>query len=1582
MRPLWMKSLMAVCLCGCLSFMLRAQDVASLVWTGNVSTDYAEGGNWSGFLVPTANDNASVNGGAEVILNSAATFAVTGLYLGNLVDETAPLTFTIANGELNIAKFYVGNAAGGTSEIIQTGGTLNMTAGGDPSFALGAVADATAIYRLQGGCLNLGGGNINIGRSGRGEFYQTGGAVTNGAWFAMGRLEGSTCLYDLSGGIWYHTQSGNGGFIVGEYAEEATLTVRGNGVLDNMGRLSINGNGTVNLEAGGVIKTSYISRQNTYGENSTVNFNGGTLAMTGPTAVRDNFIAPEIAHLYVKDGGANIEIGEGYVATINPPLEAAPGATDGGLVKSGTGSLILKGNATYLGPTRVAAGTLVLANEQTLPSLAPGDFTFASGTAIGIDPLTFSAGATADLLSRISLQANTGFALYTGTGDVTFDTAINLNGTGGFSKYGPNTATLTAQNIYSGETRLYAGTLKAEKGVGIPDTSHIVMAGGTWAPVNETSMTRALGTSADDLSLTGGNPLALSAIGQPMTVNIGGTGNELTMGDGGIGSGTLRLNDTGADNPLTFVNPLSLPNINATLAINSPDAGADVYMTGNIANTGGGHLYKTGNGTLHLRGSLELTSSWLVAEGGKTYLDAETTYKMHDIRVANNAELHLCDKANVEMTAWLYSGISGTGSKFYVEPGSRLSAPVGRFVAGFNNGSSGTYYISGGETLVGQLFIGNLGTGEVIQTGGSVVDGPGRNEDAAIGEYDNDKNVTGHGIYRISDGWLSVSNNFQIARYGLGEFYQSGGLVDSSMWMCVGRFGGATGLYEMTGGTLVSTGGGIIIGEEGVGTFNASGDGTLVSAVNAFRVGLGMNGKGSVTVTDGARIEAGAFNFGNSINHPSIYVDGATLAAQGSGRTLGSFINFANGAFAIGPNGLTLDSGDNTILFETIALAGGKSGGTITKTGSGMMITGQLPAVDTFVLEEGAISINPGTGGLVHRWSFNGNPADSAGAGVAGLIGNGITYTADNTAITLPGGDRNSAYIDLGDNILPSNDSPITIEIWSTLHSHANWQKMFSFGSGQANGILFTFTTGDGSQETSINPLSTGSANLKGTGKVDLNVPYYYAIVIEPDGIGGSTITAFRKDVNTGDTLGSYTGAFPNWAPSKITQTDCWLGNTWWDDPHPNADYDEVRIWNRSFTEAELRANVLLGPDKLPVISSEVEYDTPEEGNIFPEDPSEKLLDSNYLAHRWTFNGNVFDSIGGLPSQALGAVTFDHTAVTTAGGNKGTSAIQLGENVLPTEGPVTIELWARQDVARGWSQAIAIGSSIQDYLILGWVCNDSKAVNYQQGFICVNQTGNHSGTLGEFTAGTEYHFALVIVPDGNGGSTVTAYKQDAATGETLGFVTVEYPTWTPANITQSHCMLGRSEFNDPDASATYNELRIWNAALSEAQLTKNAQIGPDTLPIFSSTYVDDTASTLVLAAGTELDLNRNAITLNRVAGEGAIMNGTVTVTGSISPAGDEDAGTLTFEADTVVNGIIRLNPGDLLACSKKLDLTQATVIVNDVSNIGGAWTFATSDSGGIIGPVKIDNLNGSGYSISISGDRAVIAPSGTFMIIR
>ncbi|MBP5320374.1 MAG: lamin tail domain-containing protein [Kiritimatiellae bacterium] len=231
-------------------------------------------------------------------------------------------------------------------------------------------------------------------------------------------------------------------------------------------------------------------------------------------------------------------------------------------------------------------------------------------------------------------------------------------------------------------------------------------------------------------------------------------------------------------------------------------------------------------------------------------------------------------------------------------------------------------------------------------------------------------------------------------------------------------------------------------------------------------------------------------------------------------------------------------------------------------------------------------------------------------------------------------------------------------------------------------------------------------------------------------------------------------------------------------------------------------------------------------GVIYPTAPSPELIANNYLVHRWSFNGTPEDSVGGSTATLNGTASrcyfINNTGVYCVGGNKGRSWVTLGTDILPTDGtPVTIEVWGQMCSVKTWSRVFDIGSGTTDYLTVGNMNNTTT------GFFSV-LTANYSD-FGSFIIGSDYHLALVIVPDA-GGSTITCYLQDAATGQTRGRQTVYASGWTPASLNQVNCWLGHSQYNDQDANAIFDECRIWNVALSETQLTHNAWLGPDQLP--------------------------------------------------------------------------------------------------------------------------------------------------------
>jgi autotransporter-associated beta strand protein len=171
----------------------------------------------------------------------------------------------------------------------------------------------------------------------------------------------------------------------------------------------------------------------------------------------------------------------------------------GGLTKTGSGSFYLGGNNSYDGPTTISGGSLLVSSNNALGTVAgsttvaaggsarlvfergvnystaepvtingsglngvgslvstgntsfAGPITLGSASAVG----TYPAGATFTLSGDIATAAN--FLTVKGTGDTIV--SGNVGGTGGVTKEGTGTLTLSHANNYSGATTVSAGTV-------------------------------------------------------------------------------------------------------------------------------------------------------------------------------------------------------------------------------------------------------------------------------------------------------------------------------------------------------------------------------------------------------------------------------------------------------------------------------------------------------------------------------------------------------------------------------------------------------------------------------------------------------------------------------------------------------------------------------------------------------------------------------------------------------------------------------------------------------------------------------------------------------------------------------------------------------------------------------------------------------------------------------------------------------------------------------------------------------------------------------------------------------------------
>lgn len=228
--------------------------------------------------------------------------------------------------------------------------------------------------------------------------------------------------------------------------------------------------------------------------------------------------------------------------------------------------------------------------------------------------------------------------------------------------------------------------------------------------------------------------------------------------------------------------------------------------------------------------------------------------------------------------------------------------------------------------------------------------------------------------------------------------------------------------------------------------------------------------------------------------------------------------------------------------------------------------------------------------------------------------------------------------------------------------------------------------------------------------------------------------------------------------------------------------------------------------------------------NSKPNDPAWTPLKAK-LRHRWSFNGNLTDSVGGVTAQVIdpdgnaavgGTSTLSATNLLLGGGARDTSAYaQLGTNLLQgLKTPVTLEFWATQESVQNWSRIFDFGSSTTEYLFMAWTQGTGAAtdkVEWVDG-----ETKGAVNTNQPYTASTEFHIVMTIEPGAgaNSSTLVSWYSRDSNNSD-LGNLRGSFSTTNQLEtFNDAINYLGRSQWPDNTANARYNEVRIWNGALT------------------------------------------------------------------------------------------------------------------------------------------------------------------------
>jgi autotransporter-associated beta strand protein len=904
-------------------------------------------------------------------------------------------------------------------------------------------------------------------------------------------------------------------------AGNVTLMVGGQGDSTVSGAISeTSGSGSLTYSGSGTLT---LSGNNSYSGATLIN--AGTLVANGGSAIGDLSAVTVASGTTLGVGAAetigslagagNVTLGTNTLTTGgNNANTAFSGAISGagGLTKAGTGTLTLTGNNIYTGGTSINGGTLQIGSGGTAGSI--------SGNVVDNGTLVFNRSSPATFAGNISgsgslVQAGTGMLTLTGTNTYTGGTTINtgrtlrigngfttgsisgnvansgmlqfdrsdavsfagnISGAGGLVKWGFDTLTLSGNNTYSGTTTLNSGTLQANGGNAIGDSSAVgVFSGATLAlGANETigSLNGTANVNSGGFTLTtGGN-------------NTGTTFSGVISGTGGLtktGTGTMTLAGANTYTGGTTINggvlQIGSGSTTGSIAGNVVDNGMLVFnrsdavvFNGNIS--GAGTLRKIGTGTLTLSGSNSYSGATLIDSGTLQVSSGAAIDDLSKVQMAAGATLAL--GANETVGSLEGFGSVNTGGFTLTTGGNNSSTPFTGQISGsggLTKAGNGVLQLGGTNTYSGAT---TIIAGIVIANGGSAI---GDLSAVDVG-FDTELLLGGNEVI----GSLAGAGNVNLGGFTL----TAGGNNTSTTYS--GVISGSGGLTKAGTGTLTLSGSNTYSG------FTSILGGTLLA-----NGGAALSNLSTVDVSAGAMLVLGAAETIGAL-HGAGSVDngGFTLTTGGnnSGRIFSGVMSGSGGLIKIG-SGTQVLSGNNTYSGLTTISAGTLQLGNGGTTGS---VAGD-------VVNNGRLQF-----ARSNATTFDGD-----------ISGSGSLWKSLSNTLTLSGNNTYTGATDVfGGTLVAAGGSAIgdssAVTVWAgaTLVLGADETIRSLSGGGNVDNGGFTLSTGGSS--FAFSGVLSGSGGLVKTafGRLTLTGVNTYT--------GGTTINGGTLEIGDGGTSGSIAG--------------------------------------------------------------------------------------------------------------------------------------------------------------------------------------------------------------------------------------------------------------------------------------------------------------------------------------------------------------------------------------------------------------------------------------------------------------------------
>ncbi|MCW1923643.1 autotransporter-associated beta strand repeat-containing protein [Luteolibacter arcticus] len=397
-----------------------AAPAASNSWIAGTSGNYSDAINWTGGVnVPNgAADNASSDGAGSVI-HFLSTDTVT-LNALNLNQTSGATVFNQSGGSLTLTTLGFGGGGGSRNPTYNlSGGTVSMS-----FFTWGNGSNAR--FNVTGGGATYSGSAITIGVAGgaNGAITVSSGSFshTGTGQIQLGTTSGGTGGILMTGGTF---STNSAGLRIGTGNGTGNITLSGGAIFN------ANGTGTTNIYLGnnggsGNLTLSDTAQFNSsgyvlsVGQFGNTTGNKGTLTMSGTSTLSANRI------VLGGDNSASAMIG---IVNLNG------GTVSTGSIRLGSSTVAASATANVINAN---GGTLKAVSHATNSNFLQGAF--------------------------VNLQAG-GLKLDTNGNEVTITNA--MSGSGGLTKQGSGTLTLTGSNSYAGATAVESGTLHLGAGAAL-----------------------------------------------------------------------------------------------------------------------------------------------------------------------------------------------------------------------------------------------------------------------------------------------------------------------------------------------------------------------------------------------------------------------------------------------------------------------------------------------------------------------------------------------------------------------------------------------------------------------------------------------------------------------------------------------------------------------------------------------------------------------------------------------------------------------------------------------------------------------------------------------------------------------------------------------------------------------------------------------------------------------------------------------------------------------------------------------------------------------------------------------------------